>query len=204
MLGWHQKTPEREPRSFYARLLNRLPHAYYPLPHFMQTSAVTSPASTVDLPDISEVPAKHGNEMPSMKRWLYILLGVTSFILAIIGAIVPGMPTTVFVLIGGYFLIRSSPATAHKLLSLPLLRPYARFVTDPNATFSRKARSTAIMMMSLCVAASTAMLYFTDRLTMLTATILSILWLCGLISILMFRRRVLESQVKPVDQNQVN
>lgn len=45
-----------------------------------------------------------------MKRPLFVALGCASVALGAIGAVVPGMPTTVFLIIASYFFARSSPA----------------------------------------------------------------------------------------------
>jgi uncharacterized membrane protein YbaN (DUF454 family) len=43
------------------------------------------------------------------RRVVYIGLGWTSVGMAVVGAIVPGIPTTPFVILAGYFFVRSSP-----------------------------------------------------------------------------------------------
>jgi uncharacterized membrane protein YbaN (DUF454 family) len=48
-------------------------------------------------------------------RVVYTALGWTSVGMAVVGAIMPGIPTVPFVILGGYFFVRSSPE-AHKWL----------------------------------------------------------------------------------------
>lgn len=43
-----------------------------------------------------------------MVRWLFFVLGVVFMVLAVIGMILPAMPTTVFVLLAGYCWAKSS------------------------------------------------------------------------------------------------
>jgi uncharacterized membrane protein YbaN (DUF454 family) len=50
-----------------------------------------------------------------VRRFVYKILGWTSVGLAVVGAITPGIPTAPFVILAGYFFIRSSPE-AHQWL----------------------------------------------------------------------------------------
>ena len=63
-------------------------------------------------------------------RLLYLLLGGLFFVLAVLGALLPLLPTTPFLLLASYFLIRSSPKLNEKLLASrtfgPLLRDWQR------------------------------------------------------------------------------
>jgi uncharacterized protein len=65
---------------------------------------------------------------PTPWRWAYAALGVLCFALGALGAVVPLLPTTGFLLAGSFLLTRSCPWLEEKLLSTRLLRPYAEFV----------------------------------------------------------------------------
>ncbi len=63
-------------------------------------------------------------------RLLYLLLAGFFFVLAVLGALLPVLPTTPFLLLTSYFLVRSSPSLNEKLLASrtfgPLLRDWQR------------------------------------------------------------------------------
>jgi uncharacterized membrane protein YbaN (DUF454 family) len=104
-----------------------------------------------------------------------------------VGAVVPGMPTTVFLLLGSFFLVRSCPWLEQRLLSTRLFRPYAEFVRS-REPMSRKARVAAIIAMTISVAVSLAVLALTHKLTPIVGGIIAALWLVGFVAILLFRR----------------
>ncbi len=96
-------------------------------------------------------------EMSRVSRWLLAVLGVACFGLAAIGAVVPGLPTTVFVLVGSYFLTKSCPWLERRFVQSPLLRPFARYV-DPNVPMPRRAKATAIVAMWISIAVTAVLL----------------------------------------------
>ena len=59
-----------------------------------------------------------------MKRHLYLAGGVVCIALAVIGAILPLMPTTVFVILAAYCFARSSPRLEQRLLDHPRFGPH--------------------------------------------------------------------------------
>ncbi|MGH9673009.1 MAG: YbaN family protein, partial [Bryobacteraceae bacterium] len=48
-------------------------------------------------------------------RWLCLLLAAVSFALAALGVFLPGLPSTPFLLVTSYFLVRSSPSLHARL-----------------------------------------------------------------------------------------
>lgn len=59
-----------------------------------------------------------------MRRHLYLVAGFLCLGLAVIGALLPVMPTTVFVILAAYCFTRSSPAMERRLLEHPKFGPH--------------------------------------------------------------------------------
>ena len=56
------------------------------------------------------------NVVGGLRRWLFVALGIGFVALAAVGVVVPGIPTTPFLLVASYFLLRSSPRLHIRLL----------------------------------------------------------------------------------------
>ncbi len=84
-----------------------------------------------------------------LMRALYLCLAILSLLLGVIGIFVPGLPTTVFILLAGWAAARSSPRLHAWLWRHPLfgsmLRDWAR-----GGCVSRRAKYSASAMMTLC------------------------------------------------------
>lgn len=93
-------------------------------------------------------------------RWVFIALGVLAFALGAIGVFVPGLPTTVFLLIGSFFLARSCPGLRARLLAHPVFKPYARFV-EPGGVITRRDRVVGMTGMWSAIVVSTVVLALT-------------------------------------------
>lgn len=57
------------------------------------------------------------------RRWLYLSIASVFFVLGFLGALLPGLPATPFLLLTSYFLVRSSPALNEKLLRSRFIGP---------------------------------------------------------------------------------
>lgn len=94
-------------------------------------------------------------EAGAARRWLFLSFGVLSFSLGAVGALVPGMPTTVFVIIGSFFLTKSCPWLADRLTQMKLFRPYAGYL-DPTVPMPLRAKACAIGAMWTAIGISSA------------------------------------------------
>lgn len=84
-------------------------------------------------------------------RWLLLAAALCFLLLALIGVVVPGMPTTVFVLLAAWAAARSSPRLHGWLMGHRLFGPMLRDWQN-GGTVSRRAKRSATLMMGLCAA----------------------------------------------------
>ncbi len=82
--------------------------------------------------------------MSRMKRVLFIFLGSLSVSLGLIGIVVPGLPTTSFLLLGAYLYARSSKRLYDALLNHKYLGAY---IKDFQKGMSVRAKIRAIVLM---------------------------------------------------------
>lgn len=87
---------------------------------------------------------KTHHALPHMKKALFIIFGTISLSLGIIGIVVPGLPTTSFLLLTAYLYARSSDKLYNKLLNHRFLGGY---IKDFQKGMSVRAKIRAISMM---------------------------------------------------------
>ncbi|MGO3889886.1 MAG: YbaN family protein [Paenalcaligenes sp.] len=85
----------------------------------------------------------------ALLRVCWFILAVCSFILAIIGVILPGMPTTVFVLISAWAAARSSPRFHQWLMNHRIFGPSLHNWQNGRLV-TKQAKWTALVSMSVC------------------------------------------------------
>lgn len=97
---------------------------------------------------ITEPPEPSPRPLPWPARWLLQAFAVLCLVMGAIGVIVPGLPTTVFILMAAWAAARSSPRLYrwlwHHRLFGPLLRNWAQ-----GGKVSRRAKWSAALVMSL-------------------------------------------------------
>ena len=81
-------------------------------------------------------------------RWAWLLLAYASLGTGIVGIFVPGLPTTVFILLAAYAASRGSTRLHQRLLQDPRFGPMIRD-WQANGAVSRRAKKLAIVMMAL-------------------------------------------------------
>ncbi len=86
-------------------------------------------------------------------RWGLASLGVMCVGLGAIGAVVPGMPTTIFLIIASFCFARSCPWLEQRLIRNRFFAPYVRYL-DRTTPMPRRAKLTTIAIMWACVSVS--------------------------------------------------
>lgn len=81
-----------------------------------------------------------------MRRWLFGALGVLFVGLAVLGALLPGLPTTIFLIGATWCFARSFPELSDRLLEMRIFRPFRAWLV-PGGTVSRRSKITALLMM---------------------------------------------------------
>jgi uncharacterized membrane protein YbaN (DUF454 family) len=90
-----------------------------------------------------------------VRRAVYIALAGLLFCLGMIGTLLPGLPTTPFLILMSYFLIRSSPWLHRKVVRLPIVGPLIQEWREKRGV-SVRVKVVACLMVFVVVAASIA------------------------------------------------
>ncbi|MDY0109599.1 MAG: YbaN family protein [Candidatus Krumholzibacteria bacterium] len=88
-----------------------------------------------------------------LRRWLLAALGLCCVGLAAIGAVLPGLPTTVFLIAAAWCFTRSCPWLERKFVQAPLFKPFQPYL-QPGALMPRRARVAALIAMWTAIAVS--------------------------------------------------
>jgi uncharacterized protein len=107
------------------------------------------------------------------RRWAFAAAGVVSVGLGWLGVFVPGLPTTVFLIIASYCFARSCPWLEERLLRVSVFAPYMQAL-DAGHGLSRQAATKALVSLWGSLLLSLGILWAAGRLApWLAATIVS-------------------------------
>jgi len=119
----------------------------------------------------------------SPARWLLAAAGMLCVGLAAVGVVLPGMPTTIFLILATWCFTRSCPWLEERLVRAPIFRPFQQYL-EPGAPMPRRARVLALAAMWVAIGASTLAL----DAGLLLAAILVSAGVAGTVVILSIRR----------------
>jgi uncharacterized membrane protein YbaN (DUF454 family) len=123
----------------------------------------------------------------SPRRLFFAAIGLVCVGLAFLGVLLPGLPTTIFLIAASYLFSRSFPVLAERLLRLRVFRPFLPYVRG-DQPLPRRARVTALIAMWIAVTGSLTLLFVGERLSGWVAALILGAALIGSYSILTFRR----------------
>ncbi|MCO4753531.1 MAG: YbaN family protein [Bacteriovoracaceae bacterium] len=106
-------------------------------------------------------------------RPLYFFFGGLAFILGAVGAFLPVLPTTPFLILSAYFFSKSSPKLHQWLLSLPSFGPLIQDWEDKKVIRPR-AKFAAILLLSVAIG---YVIFFTGK-AMWLKLIMASIWIC--------------------------
>ena len=79
-------------------------------------------------------------------RWLYAGLGMLFVGLGALGAVLPGLPTTIFLIGATWCFARSFPELSDRLLGTKLFRPFRAWIV-PGERVSKRSKVFALLLM---------------------------------------------------------
>ncbi|MDY7107040.1 MAG: YbaN family protein [Planctomycetota bacterium] len=94
-----------------------------------------------------------GRAPERLRRWILAALGVVCVALGAVGVVLPGLPTTVFLLMASFLFTKSCPWLEDRLIRNRFFAPYLRYL-DGSRAMPRRAKVTAIALMWLMVSLS--------------------------------------------------
>ena len=122
--------------------------------------------------------SKPTRPLPAVVRYLLLAFAGLCLLLGFIGIFVPGLPTTVFILMAGWAAARSSPRFSAWLESHRLFGPMLRDWRETRAV-SRRAKVSASIMMTICAVIlflTSSRMWVAEAVTAVMAIVLMWLW----------------------------
>jgi uncharacterized membrane protein YbaN (DUF454 family) len=114
----------------------------------------------------------------SLYRWSLALLGLICVGLAALGAVLPGMPTTIFLIAACYLFAKSCPRLEQIFVRNRFFGPFLPYL-DGTAQMPMKARITTLLVMWSFITFSTLILIFRNDVAVAIAMLIPAAGLVG-------------------------
>lgn len=128
-----------------------------------------------------------------LQRWLFATLGVLCVGFAGLGVIVPGLPTTVFVLAASFFFTRSCPWLEEKLLRVPLFAKSLQYL-DGETSLSTTQRLGICSVIALSTGTSATLLHLSGGVPVAVVLAILALGAVGITFVALWRRELVKDQ----------
>ncbi len=126
-----------------------------------------------------EASANTPRQVTGIRRAVYVIAGCGFLALGILGAFLPGLPTTPFLLLTSFFLVRSSPALHARVMRLPVVGQFLNDWRENGGIRPRVkvlATATVLAVVGLSLALSIAPLIFKVVISGLAMVGLTVIW----------------------------
>ena len=141
----------------------------------------------------------HTRTVPSSRQYALAGAGVLLVGIGAVGVVVPGLPTTIFLLGASWCFARSIPWLEQRMLRNRFFAPYMR-ILDGDEPMTNRARVTTIITIWLAVSLSCWLLHRSGRLSTWLFAVLIVAALIGSVVVWHFRRSVAAAkQQEPAD-----
>ncbi|MHC4410947.1 MAG: YbaN family protein [Planctomycetota bacterium] len=127
--------------------------------------------------------------MTRAKRWILAFVGVLLVGIGALGVILPGLPTTVFLLGASWCFARSCPWLEERMMRNRFFAPYLRYL-DGDRPMSNRARLVTIAIIWMAVGISMTTLHAQELLSSWAVAPLVAAALIGSVVVWRFRRSV--------------
>lgn len=136
--------------------------------------------------------------MNRAKRLILVGVGLLLVCIGAIGVILPGLPTTIFLLGGSWCFARSNPWLEERLKKSKFFGPYMR-ILDGEEPMTPRQRLGTIAMIWIAVSISLWILQTNDSLSVWGAAALVFAAMIGTIAVSRFRREACTQEAEATD-----
>ena len=123
----------------------------------------------------------------SLRRWLLAAVGVVCVALGALGVVLPGLPTTIFLIVASWCFARSCPWLEDRLVRTRFFRPFLGYLDGARMPF--KAVVVTLVVMWTAIAISTVVLARGDDPRPLIAAIVPVAGLVGSVFVVRMRAK---------------